>query len=98
MKLEELYTIIRKRIKKLPEDSYVASLVKQGEDRIIQKVGEEAVEVVVAAKGKSKKRIIEEMADLYFMTLVLLAAKGIELTDVFGELEKRCNQKIRNSS
>lgn len=89
MTFEKLYTIIRKRKKELPERSYVASLYKEGEDRIIQKVGEEAVELVVAAKGKSQQRIIEEMADLYFMTLILLAYKNIELYEVFDELERR---------
>ena len=69
--LDELYKIIKKRIKEMPANSTVATLVKKGEDRVIQKVGEEAIEVIVAAKGTSKKRIIEEMADLYFMTIIL---------------------------
>lgn len=91
MKLEVLYTIIKGRIRNLPADSYIASLCKKGEDKIIQKVGEEAVEVILAAKNNNRQRIIEEMADLYFMTLVLLAVKGITLASVFNELEKRKN-------
>ena len=98
MILEELYTIIRNRIKELPQGSTVATLVKKGEDRVIQKVGEEAIEVIVAAKGTSKKRIIEEMTDLYFMTLVLLAVKNITLDEVFAELIKRMKKRIKNSS
>ena len=96
MILEELYAIIRKRVKELPQGSTVASLVKKGEDRVIQKVGEEAVEVLVAAKGTSKKRIIEEMSDLYFMTLILLAVKNITLGEVFAELTKRRKKRIKN--
>lgn len=89
MKLENLYSIIKDRIKRKPKRSYVVSLLEKGEDRIIQKVGEEAVEVVVAAKGESKQRIIEEIADLYFMTLVLMASKKITPNKIYEELEKR---------
>ena len=89
MTLEELYSIIQKRIKDLPSDSYVAALYKKGEDRILQKIGEEAIEVVLAGKGKNKKRVIEETADLYFMTLIFLNKKGISLEDILEELEKR---------
>ena len=96
--LDELYKIIKKRIKEIPANSSVATLVKKGEDRVIQKVGEEAVEVLVAAKGTSKKRIIEEMSDLYFMTIVLLAVKNITLDEVFAELTKRRKKRIKNSS
>lgn len=89
MILENLYKIIRLRQRVRPEGSYVASLYKEREDRIIQKVGEEAVEVVIAAKDKSKKRLIEEMADLYFMSLILLVKKNITLEEIWKELEKR---------
>lgn len=89
MNLENLYKIIRLRQRIRPEGSYVASLYKEREDRIIQKVGEEAVEVVIAAKGQSKKRLVEEMADLYFMSLILLAKNDIALEDIWKELEKR---------
>lgn len=89
MKLEELYTIISKRKKELPKNSYVASLIKQGENAVLQKIGEEATEVIIAAKGKNDQRVIEEVADLYFMTLILLAVKNISLEKIFNELEKR---------
>ena len=81
MNLEDLYKII--------VDSYTASLFRDGEDRIIQKVGEEATEVIIAAKGKSRERIISEMADLWFHTLVLLSNFNITPKDIFRELQKR---------
>ena len=73
----------------MPKDSYVASLFRGSNDRIIQKVGEEAVEVVIASKNSDKKRLIEETADLWFHILVLLASKNISLDKIFEELEKR---------
>lgn len=89
MKLEELYSIIEERKKTLPKGSYTASLFQQGLDRIIQKVGEEAVEVIIAAKGREKNRIISETADLLYMIGVLLAAKNISLESIYKELESR---------
>ena len=89
MTLEELYSIIQKRIKDLPSDSYVAALYKKGEDRILQKIGEEAIEVILAGKGKNKKRVIEETADLFFMSLIFLASKRISFGDLLNEYEKR---------
>lgn len=89
MILEELYTIIEDRKKNLPENSYVASLFKGDRDRIIQKVGEEATEVVIAAKNSVRERLISEVADLLFHILVLLSAFNIPLADIFDELEKR---------
>jgi phosphoribosyl-ATP pyrophosphohydrolase len=64
-------------------------LFADGEDRICQKVGEEAVEVIIAAKGQGDERIIEEVSDLFYHTLVLLSAKGLSLSDVEDELRKR---------
>jgi len=89
MTLEELYNTILSRKKEMPEGSYVASLFRDGDDRIIQKVGEEAVEVVIAAKNESKDRLISEAADLTFHLLVLLASKGLKLSDILSELKKR---------
>ncbi len=89
MTLEELYKIIEDRKKNMPEDSYVASLFRDGNDRILQKVGEEATEVVIAAKNEGKERIIAEVADLWFHTLVLLANYDINLSEIQKELSKR---------
>jgi len=87
MTIDKLFKIIKDRQKKMPEGSYVTSFFKAGQDRIIQKVGEEATEVVIAAKNK--KRIIYEVADLLFHILILLAFFNIELSDVEKELERR---------
>ena len=87
--LNELFEIIEDRKANPSEKSYTASLFADGEDRICQKVGEEAVEVIIAAKGQGDERIIEETADLFYHTLVLLSAKGLTLTDVEDELRKR---------
>ena len=89
MKINNLLEIIKDRKLKMPKDSYVASLFKLGEDRIIQKVGEEATEVVIAAKNKNKKRIISEVSDLLFHLLILLVSQDITLSDIEKELENR---------
>lgn len=77
----------------MPVGSYVALLFTKGEDKIIQKVGEEATEVVIAAKNKDKKEIIYEMADLWFHSLVLLAALDIKPEEVLKELDSRHSEK-----
>lgn len=92
MTLEELYKIIEERKKKMPEGSYVASLFRDGNDRIVQKIGEEATEVVIAAKNEGKERIIAEVADLMFHTLILLANYNIKPEEVLEELDKRNNK------
>lgn len=89
MKLEELYEVIIKRAYEKPEGSYVANLIKEGVDRIAQKVGEETVEVIIAAKNTDKKRIISEAADLLFHLLILLQQSGVSLDDIYLELSKR---------
>jgi len=87
--LNELFQIIEDRKANPSEKSYTASLFAEGEDRICQKVGEEAVEVIIAAKGQGDQRIIEETADLFYHTLVMLSFKGLTLGDVEDELRKR---------
>jgi phosphoribosyl-ATP pyrophosphohydrolase len=87
--LNELFEIIEYRKANPSEKSYTASLFADGEDRICQKVGEEAVEVIIAAKGQGDQRIIEETADLFYHTLVMLSSKGLTLADVEDELRKR---------
>ena len=89
MTLEELYQIIEDRKKNMPKNSYVASLFRENRDRLLQKVGEEAIEVVIAAKNEDTRQFLLEMADLWFHSLVLLASLGIRPEDVFLELEKR---------
>ncbi|KKR29805.1 MAG: Phosphoribosyl-ATP pyrophosphatase [Candidatus Gottesmanbacteria bacterium GW2011_GWC2_39_8] len=89
MTIEELFMIIEKRKKEAPENSYVTSVFNAGEDRVIQKVGEEATEVVIAAKNNRKKEIVSEMADLWFHSLILLSLYNINPEDIFAEFEKR---------
>ena len=89
MTLKQLYKIIEDRKKKMPEGSYVASLFKKGKDKMTQKVGEEAVEVIIAVKNESKERIISEVADLIFHLLVLLSGCNITLQDIEKEFAKR---------
>lgn len=89
MTLEELFEIIQGRKKAMPKNSYITSLLQQGNDRILQKVGEETTEVIIAAKNASKKDVIQEMADLLFHLLVLMASQGVTPADIFRELEKR---------
>ena len=87
--LNELFAIIEDRKANPTTESYTAKLLAAGEDRILQKVGEEAVEVLLAAKGQGDQRLVEETADLFYHTLVLLAAKGLTLGDVEAELRRR---------
>ena len=87
--LNELFEIIEDRKENPTKKSYTASLFNSGEDRILQKIGEEATEVIIAAKGQGDQRIIEEISDLFYHTLVLLSAKGLKLSDIEDELRKR---------
>lgn len=82
------------RKKQNNQNSYIASLLRLGKNRVAQKVGEEAIEVVIAA-STNKKRLIEETADLWFHTLILLAASGIEPSAVFSELQKRHEKSVK---
>ncbi|AFH48168.1 Phosphoribosyl-AMP cyclohydrolase [Ignavibacterium album JCM 16511] len=84
-----LNDLIYQRKKALPEGSYTTELFKSGSDRIIQKVGEEATEVIIAAKNKSRREIIYESADLLFHLIVMLADNEINLTDIVDELKSR---------
>ena len=87
--IETLFEIIQSRKKDLPAGSYTTRLFQEGLPRIAQKVGEEGTEVVVAALAQDDQRLIEEIADLTFHTLVLLSARGLTPADVAVELERR---------
>ena len=89
MNVNELYAIILDRKTNPKPGSYTNSLFDTGLPRIAQKVGEEGTEVIVAALSQENDRIIEEIADLTYHVLVLMAAKGITPADIDGELEKR---------
>src|ERR1035438_5467997 len=79
--LNELYHIIQSRKKLLPEHSYTTKLFLEGEDRIIQKVGEEAVETIIAAKNKDKKDLVNETSDLIYHLFVMLVEKGMPVRE-----------------
>jgi phosphoribosyl-AMP cyclohydrolase / phosphoribosyl-ATP pyrophosphohydrolase len=80
---------VRSRKKMMPEGSYTSKLFKEGAPRIAQKVGEEGVEVALAAVLGDKKRFTEESADLLFHLLVLLCQQDLTLADVTKELQNR---------
>jgi phosphoribosyl-ATP pyrophosphohydrolase/phosphoribosyl-AMP cyclohydrolase len=85
----ELFSTIQRRIGADPETSYVAKLMTDGVDRIARKVGEEATEVVIAAKNDSNTALAHEVADLWFHTFVLLAQRGMTPEEVWDELRSR---------
>ncbi len=76
-----------------PQTSYVADLLARGPDAILKKIGEEATEVVMAAKdaehGSGRQRLVDEMADLWFHSMIALAYFDLRPTDVIAELERR---------
>ncbi len=87
--LKELQDIIDNRKRDLPEDSYTAKLFKRGINKIAQKVGEEAVELVIEAKDDDRDLLLNEAADLFYHVLVLLSAKDCRIEDVTNLLRLR---------
>ena len=92
MSIQWLFDVIESRRDNPSEQSYTSRLLAKGLPEIAQKVGEEGTEVVVAALAQDDQRLIAEVADLTYHTLVLLAARGLKLQDVLSELERRHNQ------
>lgn len=95
--LEKLESIIENRRTNVSENSYVSSLFKKGINKIAQKVGEEAVEVVIEAKDINDELFKNEAADLIFHLLILLQAKGFRLNDIVQILEERHTEKVKKS-
>ena len=91
--LNELFETILDRQKNPQPSSYTNQLLDGPVDRILQKVGEESVEVILAAKGQGDQRLVEEVSDLFYHTLVLLARQGLRLADVEAELRRRHTAK-----
>ena len=87
-----LQTIYQRIASGEPDSSYVASIVQRGEDKILKKIGEEAIEVVLAAKGQDRVALVHELTDLWFHCLVLMAEKEISLEDINDELKSRFGQ------
>jgi len=87
--LDHLYRVVRSRKRERPAGSYVVSLLEKGPNRILQKIGEEATELVLAGKDGDRREVILEMADLWFHCLVLLGALGVPPGEVLDELRRR---------
>jgi len=90
--LSQLENVIESRKGDKPEESYTAHLFSRGTTKIAQKVGEEGVEVALAAVAETKDDLLGECADLFYHTLVLLADKEIELSEVMAVLQQRHNK------
>jgi phosphoribosyl-AMP cyclohydrolase / phosphoribosyl-ATP pyrophosphohydrolase len=84
-----LQDLIEQRKKEMPENSYTTKLFTKGINKIAQKVGEEAVELVIEAKDDNRELFLNEAADLFYHTLVLLTAKGYRIEDVVEILKER---------
>lgn len=89
--IEELFQVIEGRKRDMPEGAYTTYLFKEGLDKILKKLGEEASEVIIASKNRSREEIIYEMADLWYFCFVLLSQQGIHPDDIGRELRKRRN-------
>lgn len=87
--ITELHQTLVARLDADPTSSYTASLYAKGLDAILKKIGEEATETVMAAKDGDSEKIIAEIADLWFHTLVLLAQQGLNPQQVLNELARR---------
>lgn len=96
--LGQLEAIIRERKRNPQPGSYTNRLFDNGVNRIAQKVGEEATEVIVAALGQGHEEQIGELSDLFYHTLVLMAALDITLDDVAEELERRHIRRSEQTS
>ncbi len=90
--LRQLFEIIEARGTAMPEGSYTAHLLAAGEGEILRKVREESAELILAAEQQGDQRLLEELADLFYHSLVLLAARGLQLTDLEAELRRRHEQ------
>lgn len=87
--LTRLAEVLERRKEADPASSYVARLYAQGTDAILRKIGEEALETILAGKSEDSASLVHEAADLWFHTLVLLAHRGLTPGDVLRELERR---------
>jgi len=87
--LDKLAEVLEQRKQAAPDSSYVAKLYDKGLDAILKKIGEEATETVMAAKDGVPDKIVYEIADLWFHSMVLLAQQGLKPQDVLDELDRR---------
>ena len=94
--VERIFEVVVDRIKNPTEESYVSRLTAKGEDVVLQKIGEETIELVLATKDNSPGEIIHEATDILFHILLLLAQRGFELRGLFEELENRHQLKTQS--
>ncbi|WP_255152371.1 phosphoribosyl-ATP diphosphatase [Halorarius halobius] len=89
--LEELFAVIESRKEELPDDSYTTTLFthEKGENYVLEKLGEETTELLLAAKDDDHEELAHESADIVYHLLVLLSMKGMDLDDLLAELESR---------
>jgi phosphoribosyl-ATP pyrophosphohydrolase len=92
--IDELSAVLEQRKNESPQNSYVASLYAAGTNKILEKIGEEATEVIIAAKDAAadpskRAEVVKEIADLWFHSMVLLADQGLSAQDVLNELAER---------
>jgi len=93
--LEQLYEVILQRQKESQEGSYTCYLFEKGLDKILKKVGEECSETIIAAKNGERGEIVNEVSDLVYHLLVMLANEGIDVSEVLAELE---NRSVKNGN
>ncbi|MFQ5988462.1 MAG: bifunctional phosphoribosyl-AMP cyclohydrolase/phosphoribosyl-ATP diphosphatase HisIE [Candidatus Methylomirabilales bacterium] len=91
--LDAVYKTILDRKRKRPRGSYVTGLLREGEDKILRKIAEEASEVVLSVKGGRREEIVHEVVDLWFHTMVLLGARGIDVMDLWKEFQGRVGKR-----
>ena len=87
--LERIAATINERKDGDPDKSYVAQIFAKGDDAMLKKIGEEATETVLAAKGGDRLHLVREMADLWFHSMIVLARHGLGPADVLAELHRR---------
>jgi len=87
--MQELFAVLQARKTNPSPESYTARLLAAGEDEIVKKIGEEAIEIILAAKGQGDQRVVEETADLLYHLLVLLVARDQTWEAVLNELKRR---------
>ena len=90
--LEELAKIIAARASESAERSYTRKLLDAGIEKCAKKLGEEATETVIAATAGTKEQVVAESSDLLYHLLVVLKARGVDLSEVYAELERRTGQ------
>jgi len=94
--VERIFEVTMDRVKNPTEKSYVSQLTAKGEDAVLQKIGEETVELILATKDNRPEEVVHEAADMLFHVLVLFAQKGFELRGIFEELEHRHQAKTKS--